>query len=72
MNQLNSGELRSFVERLERLEADKQDIAADQKEVMAEAKSRGYDTKIMAVFSKMNFKLILSHQEIKKLLQLKH
>ena len=40
-------ELRQFIERFERLEAEKQDIADQQKEVMAEAKGRGYDTKIM-------------------------
>lgn len=38
-------ELRSFVERYERLEAEKKDIADQQKEVMAEARARGYDTK---------------------------
>ena len=40
-------ELRQFVERFERLEIEKRDIADQQKEVMAEAKSRGYDTRIM-------------------------
>lgn len=40
-------ELRAFVERYEQLEAEKKDIADLQKEVMAEAKSRGYDTKIL-------------------------
>ena len=40
-------ELRSFIERIERLDAEKKDIADQQKEVMAEAKSRGYDTKVM-------------------------
>ncbi len=40
-------ELRSFIERIERLDAEKKDLAELQKEVMAEAKSRGYDTKIM-------------------------
>lgn len=40
-------ELRSFIERVERLDAEKKDIADQQKEVMAEAKSRGYDTKVM-------------------------
>ncbi len=40
-------ELRSFVERYERLEAEKKDIADQQKEVMAEAKARGYDTKVL-------------------------
>lgn len=40
-------ELRQFIERFERLDAEKKDIADQQKEVMAEAKGRGYDTKVM-------------------------
>ncbi len=40
-------ELRQFIERFERLDAEKKDIADAQKEVMAEAKGRGYDTKVM-------------------------
>ncbi len=36
-------ELRQFVERYEQLEAEKSDIVDQQKEVMAEAKGRGYD-----------------------------
>jgi len=44
---VTAGELRSFVERFERLEIEKKDIADHQKEVMAEAKSRGYDTKVL-------------------------
>ncbi len=44
---VTAGELRAFVERFERLDAEKKDIADQQKEVMAEAKSRGYDTKIL-------------------------
>ena len=40
-------DLRQFVERFERLEIEKKDISDQQKEVMAEAKSRGYDTRIM-------------------------
>lgn len=42
-----AGEIRSFVERFERLEAEKKDITDNQKEVMAEAKARGYDTKAL-------------------------
>ena len=44
---VTADELRQFVERYERLEAEKQDIADQQKEVMAEAKARGYDTKTL-------------------------
>ena len=40
-------ELRQIIERFERLEMEKKDIADAQKEVMAEAKGRGYDTKIL-------------------------
>lgn len=44
---VTAGELRQFIERIERLDAEKKDIADQQKEVMAEAKGRGYDTKVM-------------------------
>ncbi|WP_108260745.1 DUF2312 domain-containing protein [Mangrovicoccus ximenensis] len=44
---VTAAELRQFVERVERLEAEKKDIAEQIKEVMAEAKGRGYDTKVM-------------------------
>lgn len=44
---VTADELRQFIERFERLDAEKRDIADQQKEVMAEAKSRGYDTKVM-------------------------
>ena len=42
---VTADELRQFVERYEHLEAEKKDIADQQKEVMAEAKGRGYCTK---------------------------
>ncbi|EEX14490.1 MAG: DUF2312 domain-containing protein [Salipiger thiooxidans] len=42
-----AGELKSFIERYERLEIEKKEVADQQKEVMAEAKGRGYDTKVM-------------------------
>ena len=38
-------ELRQFIERLGHLAAEKRDLAEQEKEVMAEAKGRGYDTK---------------------------
>ena len=44
---VTADELRQFIERLERLDQEKKDIAEQQKEVMAEAKGRGYDTKVM-------------------------
>ncbi|WP_370401171.1 DUF2312 domain-containing protein [Sulfitobacter sp. JB4-11] len=44
---VTANELRQFVERIERLDAEKRDLADQQKEVMAEAKARGYDTKVL-------------------------
>lgn len=44
---VTADELRQFVERYERLEIEKKDIADQQKEIMAEAKGRGYDAKVL-------------------------
>lgn len=44
---VTADELRQFIERFETLEIEKRNIADQQKEVMAEAKGRGYDTKIL-------------------------
>ena len=41
------GQLKSIVERIERLEEEKRTIAADIKEVYAEAKGNGYDIKVL-------------------------
>jgi len=47
----NSGfaadQLKSFINRIERLEEEKAGLSADIKEVYAEAKGTGFDTKIM-------------------------
>ena len=40
-------ELRKFIERIERLDAEKKDLIEQQKEVMSEAKGRGYDTRVI-------------------------
>ena len=42
-----AGELRQFIEQYEQLETEKKDVTEQQKELMAEAKARGYDTKVM-------------------------
>lgn len=44
---VTAAELRQFIERFEQLEAEKDDLTDEQKEVMAEARARGYDTKVM-------------------------
>lgn len=40
-------ELRDLVERWESLESDKKAAASEQKDIMAEAKARGYDTRAL-------------------------
>ncbi len=40
-------QLKSFIERIERLEEEKKALSEDIKEVFAEAKGNGFDTKIM-------------------------
>jgi len=39
--------LKSFIERIERLEEEKAALAADIREIYAEAKSTGFETKVM-------------------------
>lgn len=39
--------LKSFIERVERLQAEKKALADDIKEIFAEAKGSGFDTKVM-------------------------
>jgi uncharacterized protein (UPF0335 family) len=40
-------QLKSFIERIERLEEEKAGIAGDIKEIYAEAKGNGFDTKVL-------------------------
>jgi uncharacterized protein (UPF0335 family) len=44
---VTADELRQFIERYEQLESEKKDVTNSQKELMAEAKGCGYDTKVM-------------------------
>jgi len=44
---VTADELRQFIERFERLEIERKDLLDQQKEVLAEAKNRGYDTRVI-------------------------
>jgi uncharacterized protein (UPF0335 family) len=46
-NSVEAGQLKAFVERIERLEEEKKTISDDIKDVYAEAKGNGYDIKVM-------------------------
>ena len=45
--------LRSLVERIERLEEEKKALSGDIRDIFAEAKSAGFDTKIMKAVIKL-------------------
>lgn len=45
---ITAEQLRLFIERIERLEEEEKGIRDDKKDVYSEAKSQGYDAKIMA------------------------
>ena len=47
LNATAQTQLRTVIERIERLEEDKAGVMADLKEVYAEAKGNGFDTKIL-------------------------
>lgn len=46
-NSVAASELKAFVERIERLEEEKKALAGDLRDVYTEAKSQGFDTKVM-------------------------
>lgn len=46
-NSIAAGELKAYIERIERLEEEKAALAGDLRDVYTEAKSNGFDTKIM-------------------------
>ena len=47
VDEVNSGHLRAFIERIERLEEEKKALADDIKDVYGEAKANGFDVKVM-------------------------
>lgn len=64
------GRLRTIVERLERLDEDKQAVMADMKEVFAEAKGEGYDSKIIRKLLSLRKKDKAKLQEEKAILEM--
>jgi len=62
-------QLRLFIERIERLEEEKKGIADDIKDVYAEAKSTGYDTKTMRAIVRLRKLETHTRQEMDALLE---
>ena len=64
------GRLKSFIERIERLEEDKAVVQNDLKEVFAEAKGEGFDTKILRKVVRLRKQDKVKRQEEEALIDL--
>jgi uncharacterized protein (UPF0335 family) len=64
------GKLKSLIERIERLEEDKAAVATDLKEVYAETKGEGFDTKIVRKVVRMRKQDKAKRQEEEALIDL--
>lgn len=65
-----AGQLKAFIERLERLQSEKQDVADQMKDVMAEAKSEGFDVKTIREVLKIRRMKAQERAEREELLEL--
>ena len=63
-------QLRSFIERIERLEVEKKELTDDIRDVFAEAKGSGFDTKIMRQVIKLRKKDKAEREDEEALLDL--
>lgn len=64
------GQLRSFIERIERLEEEKKTISDDIKEVYAELKGSGFDSKAVRTIIRLRKKEDHERQEEEAMIQL--
>lgn len=67
---ISKDQLMAFIERIERLEEDKAAVAGDIKEVYAEAKSTGFESKIIRKIVSLRRKSKEERQEEEALLEL--
>jgi len=65
-----AGQLRALIERIERLEEEKQTIADDIKDVFAEAKGTGFDTKALRTIIRLRKKDKAEREEEEAILDL--
>lgn len=65
-----AGQLRAFIERIERLEEEKKTIADDIKDVYAEMKGSGFDTKAVRTIVRLRKKDQAERQEEEAILDL--
>ena len=67
---LNNNQLKSIVERIERLNEEKKTIADDIKEVFAEAKGNGYDVKVLRMVIRLRARDLDERKEEEAILDL--
>lgn len=65
-----AGQLRAIIERIERLEEEKKTIADDIKEVYAEAKGTGFDTKAIRTLIRLRKQDQAEREEAESILDL--
>lgn len=65
-----AGQLRALIERIERLEEEKQTLADDIKEVYAEAKGNGFDTKAIRTIVRLRKQDQAEREEAETILDL--
>lgn len=65
-----AGQLRAFIERVERLEEEKKNISDDIKDVFAEMKGTGFDTKAVRTIIRLRKKDQAEREEEEALLDL--
>lgn len=66
---IDTGRLRSLIERIERLEEEKKGISLDIRDIFAEAKAIGFDVKIMRAVLKMRKMNVADREEQEYLLE---
>ena len=66
---IDTGRLRSLIERIERLEEEKKGISLDISDIFAEAKAIGFDVKIMRAVLKLRKMNVADREEQEYLLE---
>ena len=69
-NSIEAGHLIAFIERIERLEEDKKQVQEDIKDVYAEAKGTGFDTKALRSIVRLRKKEASEREEEEAILDL--
>lgn len=67
---VSDDQLRLFIERVERLEEEKKGVTDDVRDVYSEAKSQGYDTKIMRQIVRLRKMSQQDRQEMEAILDM--